>query len=306
MLTIKQIAWLLRNTAGEASLMISNGLAAGHVAPESRLTYMKFARRHRDRMERAGDGGSGMQLPPALSTAMAATKTAYFDPEYLALRDRLLNALVAGEKPEMTANQWSPITVGRMAARGHRRRTRAGRRQGPHRGAAFRGPALAGRCSSCCWPSALALTFGAMMAVTRRVIRPLHTMRDAMLKVAAGDLTVDTGYAERRDEIGALAGALETFKQQAADKLRIEAQERERNAGAAARQQAIEAYVGEFESHGAPDAAAAGRRLQPDADDLVGPVGGLPPDQRARPGRREGLRRGLDERRERRFGVARN
>src|SRR6202044_3864819 len=96
--------------------------------------------------------------------------------------------------------------------------------------------------------SALALTCGAMMAVTRRVIKPLHTIRDAMLKVASGDLGVDSGYAQRRDEIGALAGALETFKQQATDKIRIEQQERERNAGAAARQQAIEGYVGEFES----------------------------------------------------------
>ena len=92
-----------------------------------------------------------------------------------------------------------------------------------------------------------------MMLVTRRVIKPLHNMRDAMLKVAAGDLAVDTGYAARQDEIGALAGALETFKQQAEDKVRIEAQERERNAGATARQQAIESYVGEFENHGAPD-----------------------------------------------------
>ena len=49
--------------------------------------------------------------------------------------------------------------------------------------------------------AALALTFGAMMAVTRRVIKPPHNMRDAMLKVASGDLTVDTGYGERRDEI---------------------------------------------------------------------------------------------------------
>ena len=57
-----------------------------------------------------------MQLPPALSAAMAATKTAYFEPEYLALRDRLLTALIAGEKPELTANQWSPVTVGRLAA----------------------------------------------------------------------------------------------------------------------------------------------------------------------------------------------
>jgi methyl-accepting chemotaxis protein len=87
-----------------------------------------------------------------------------------------------------------------------------------------------------------------MMAVSRRVIKPLRTMRDAMLKVAAGDLSVDTGYAKRHDEIGALAGALETFKQQAADKLRIEDQERERNAGAAARQRMIETHVGEFEN----------------------------------------------------------
>jgi methyl-accepting chemotaxis protein len=84
--------------------------------------------------------------------------------------------------------------------------------------------------------------------VTRRIIHPLHTMRDAMLKVASGDLGVDTGYAQRRDEIGALASALETFKQQATDKLKIEAQERERNANTATRQRAIEVYVGEFES----------------------------------------------------------
>ena len=95
---------------------------------------------------------------------------------------------------------------------------------------------------------AIALTVGAMIMVGRRVITPLHNMRDAMLKVASGDLGVDSGYAARSDEIGALAGALETFKQQATDKVRIEKQERERNAGAAARQQAIENYVGEFES----------------------------------------------------------
>jgi methyl-accepting chemotaxis protein len=93
----------------------------------------------------------------------------------------------------------------------------------------------------------MVLAIGAMTAVTRRVIHPLHNIRDAMLKVAGGDHSVDTGYAARKDEIGALAGALETFKQQAADKLRIEAQERERNAAAAARHRAIESCVGEFE-----------------------------------------------------------
>src|SRR6202035_4796419 len=43
-------------------------------------------------------------------------------------------------------------------------------------------------------------------------------------------------------------GALGTFKQQAVEKARIEQQERERNAGALNRQQAIEGYIGEFEN----------------------------------------------------------
>jgi methyl-accepting chemotaxis protein len=96
--------------------------------------------------------------------------------------------------------------------------------------------------------AAIALTFGAMTMVGRRVITPLHTIRDAMLKVAGGDLAVANVYADRQDEIGALAGALETFKQQAEDKLKIEAQERNRNAGAAARQKTIDSCVAEFET----------------------------------------------------------
>ena len=57
-----------------------------------------------------------MQLPPAISSAMAATKTAYFEPQYLSLRERLLTQVASGEKAEMTANQWTPVTVGRLSA----------------------------------------------------------------------------------------------------------------------------------------------------------------------------------------------
>src|SRR5439155_24741072 len=190
---------------------------------------------------------SGMQLPPALASAITATKSSYFEPQYLQLRDRLMTVMAAGEKAEMTANQWTPLTVGRLgaavtvaeaaldAAKEHSLAQYASARN-----------SLSVQLVLLC--GAIALTLGAMTMVGRRVITPLHNMRDAMLKVASGNLAVDTGYATRSDKIGALAGALETFKQQAMDKVRIEAQERERNAGAAARQQAIENYVGEFES----------------------------------------------------------
>src|SRR3954452_25242545 len=247
LLAIKQIAWLLRNTAGEASLLISNGLGAGKATQEAGMAHARFSGGADAAWNALELTAAGMQLPPALSSALAATKRAYFEPQYLALRDRLLTALIAGEKPELTANQWSPITVGRLsaavnvaegaldAARDHTVLQYSAAR----RSLVLQLVLLA---------AAFALTFGAMIAVTRRVIKPLHNMSDAMLKVAAGDLSVDTGYAQRKDEIGALAGALETFKQQAEDKIRIEAQERERNAGATARQRAIESHVGEFET----------------------------------------------------------
>jgi methyl-accepting chemotaxis protein len=247
LLAIKQIAWLLRNTGGEASLIVSKGLASGKITPEIRTNYVKFLGGTETAWNALELTAAGMQLPPALSTALAATKTAYFEPSYLALRERLISTLAAGDKAEMTANQWSPVTVGRLgsavnvaeaaldAAREHTVMQQAEARHS----LILQLGLLA---------LAVALTFAAMMAVTRRVIKPLHNMRDAMLKVAAGDLTVDTGYVQRQDEIGALAGALETFKQQAVDKLRIEAQERERNVGASARQQAMEAHVGEFET----------------------------------------------------------
>ncbi len=247
LLAIKQIAWLLRNTAGEASLLVSNAITAGQLLPETHLKYVKFVGGTEIAWNALELTASGTQLPPALSAVMAATKTAYFEPDYLALRDRLLTTLMAGGKPELTANQWTPITVGRLssAVRVAEAALEAAKdHTSSQHSAALRSLVL----QLVLLASALGLTFGAMMAVSRRVIKPLHNMRDAMLKVASGDLTVDTGYAARRDEIGALAGALDTFKQQAADKIRIETQERERNAGAATRQQAIEAYVSDFES----------------------------------------------------------
>ncbi|MCP1760076.1 methyl-accepting chemotaxis protein [Bradyrhizobium japonicum] len=246
LLSIKQSAWLLRNTAGEASLIVSTGLAAGKITPEGRYNYTQFVGGTAAMWKALELSTSGMQLPPALASAMTAAKTAYFEPQYLTLRDRLADTLAKGEKAEMTANQWSPLTVGRMAsavAVAEAALDAARAYTLDQRGAAQRALIV----QLILLALAIGLAAGAVTLVSRRVIHPLNTIRDAMLKVAGGDLAVDTGYLDRQDEIGALAGALETFKKQATEKLKIEAQERERNVGAAARQRAVETYVGEFE-----------------------------------------------------------
>ncbi|MEN3350456.1 MAG: hypothetical protein V7632_4091 [Bradyrhizobium sp.] len=223
LLAIKQIAWLLRNTAGEASLIVSTGLNKGSVTPEIRTSYTKFVGGIEAAWSALELTTAGMQLPQALSSAMAANKTAYFEPQYLTLRDRLLDTLAAGGKPELTANQWTPLTVGRLAAavgvaEGALDAARA------HAASQYSSAREALIMQLALLAVAIGLTVAAQLLVGRRVIAPLRRMRDAMLKVAAGDLSVDTGYAGRGDEIGALAGALETFKHQAEEKVRIEGQ----------------------------------------------------------------------------------
>ena len=197
-------------------------------------------------VEGAGTGELGHAIAAGARRRHGRHQDRLFRAALAGLRERLANALSEGDKAEMTANQWSPITVGRISARPRSPKPpskppRA--RTLDQRGSALRAltvqlvllgsPAVSPSAPSC--------------RVTAASSRRCNKMRDAMLKVAGGDLAVETGYRDRNDEIGALAGALETFKQQAAEKVKIEEQERERNAGATARQRAIEAYVVEFE-----------------------------------------------------------
>jgi methyl-accepting chemotaxis protein len=246
MLQMKQTAWMLRNTAGEASLIVSTGLAKGSVPAEAPAKYAGFVGGSIALWDVLEDMASGRPVPQRLAKAMAEAKTAYFAPEYTATRDRILSTLVKGEKPEMTANQWSPYTVGRLAAvvavaeaaldaaKDH---------------AATQQSAAAWELGTQLGLLIIALTFalGLMSTVSRRVIRPLHQIQDAMLKVASGDLSAEAAFPGRTDEIGALAGALGTFKQNAAEKARIEEEQKDRNAQRAKRQEAIEGYIKSFE-----------------------------------------------------------
>src|SRR5205085_11041673 len=138
----------------------------------------------------------------------AAVQSAYFDPQYTGLRDRLIAAAIKGEKGEITALQWSPISVEHMssavavaeAALDLAKDYAGGRHQNALESLIAQLSLLL---------VAVVVSIGAMAMVSRRVIGPLNTIRDAMLQVAGGDLSIDTGYTQRKDEIGALAGALE-------------------------------------------------------------------------------------------------
>jgi methyl-accepting chemotaxis protein len=86
-----------------------------------------------------------------------------------------------------------------------------------------------------------------LLAISRRVIRPLNAIRDAMSQLAAGTLTETTSFHYHDDEIGALASTLHVFQEQAVAKVQLEEAGQEGRTRDAARQQTVEAQIRTFE-----------------------------------------------------------
>jgi methyl-accepting chemotaxis protein/CHASE3 domain sensor protein len=95
-----------------------------------------------------------------------------------------------------------------------------------------------------------ALLLGGLLAwlISRAITRPLAGITQAMGRLAQGDLAIDVTNAQRRDEIGALARALEIFKINAQEMKRLEAEQAAAEQRAAAeRKQAMMRLADNFE-----------------------------------------------------------
>ena len=100
-----------------------------------------------------------------------------------------------------------------------------------------------------------AIAIGAMVFVFLGIARPLVALVDSMKKLGEGDFSVVLPGLGRKDEIGAMAGAVEQFKTKAEEKARAEAAAKaEQDRAAAAKRKAdmvkladeFEAAVGEI------------------------------------------------------------
>lgn len=247
LLLVKQLAWLLRNTAGDTSQLIANALSSGSPPPDAARTYYKLLGGMDAAWSALELAAAGNQFPSDVTSALAEAKVAYFDAQYVSLRDRLFEAIISGQPAEMTMIQWTPYSVARMGSAV----TVAERALGA---AKDRGVVLYDTAQHALIVQlilqlgSILLAVAAMVAVNRRAIVPLQKIRNAMIEVADGHIDADVPYLHRHDEIGALAGALGTFKQNAQEKARIESEQAERSKAATNRQRAIESFIASFES----------------------------------------------------------
>ena len=211
MMEVKQLAWQARNSAGEASLLISLGISTGKVAPDIQRKYDTYVGGSVDDWASIETLLFGVPLQPAFADALANAKRVYFDPDYIAFREKTLATLIAGQKPEITPDRWGQYVVPKLGAmlavaEGALDAARA-QAMADWQAAAWQ-LAVAG--------SLLVLTIvmvaASLMVVGRRVIRPLQAIRDTMLKLAEGQVAITIPGAGRTDEIGQMADAVQIFR----------------------------------------------------------------------------------------------
>ncbi|HEX3920285.1 MAG TPA: methyl-accepting chemotaxis protein [Caulobacteraceae bacterium] len=71
---------------------------------------------------------------------------------------------------------------------------------------------------------ALLLAMATGWLLTSAIAKPVSQMTDAMKRLAGGDNTVAVPAVGRKDEVGLMAGAVQTFKEAAIEKIRVEAE----------------------------------------------------------------------------------
>ncbi len=76
--------------------------------------------------------------------------------------------------------------------------------------------------ASICALAVLAVMGTAGLVIAARLTSPLTTLAGLMNRLNDGEKTITVGYTERRDEVGTMARALESFRQSAIDKERVE------------------------------------------------------------------------------------
>jgi methyl-accepting chemotaxis protein len=248
MIELKQLAWMIRDTAGEASVMISRALAGTRLPPDARAEYTRRNGGAAALWSAMDDLVAGLGLPQSVSDTLAGAKQRFFAADYVATRDRLLDELLGGKPTEMTADEWSPYTVSRLGET--QKVAIAALGEAKARATSLFDQAVARMVLLVALLAAsLLISVGGIALMTRRVIGPLHGLRDAMLKLAGGDLTIDAPFTDRHDEIGALARSFGVFRQSAHDAARLTAEQDAANRARERRAAEIDRLVAAFEAH---------------------------------------------------------
>ena len=245
LVTMRRAGWMVRSAVGDVALAMSSAISAGRgwTPDEARAAL---------RAQGQVDAGwaqlqqAAPRLPPALREAMT-TATPMITGPLAAQRDALLPALLRGQRAEVEQAAFRDPQVAALASVNtlpnaafeamvaHARAADARAAWG-----LFGGLALLA--------VALLLAAGGLVATRRLVLRPLARATAAMDRLAARDLTVEIPDRERANEIGAIARAVQNFKDGLIEAERLAAEQAAAQAARLARAERLSRATDGFET----------------------------------------------------------
>ncbi len=239
LLELKQLAWMARNAAGDASLMVSNGINGQPNPPEPLVKYAGHVGKLDAAWSALEDLAAGLPLPASFTEAMDKAKHGFLAPDYTELRLKTLKAVLAGEKIGYTADDWGAMSIAKLASLlgvAEAALNAAKEHASSQHAVAMR--SLLQQLGLLFLAAAFAI--GMMLLVSRRIINPLRTIQAAMHKFATGDMSALVSFGDRSDEIGALASTMQFFRNNMIEAERRREEQKTAEARAAAERAAVE------------------------------------------------------------------
>ena len=233
MMALKQLAWIMRNASGDASLLVTNALAGLPIPADAMALYTGHVGKTEGAWAAFEDLVAGMSLPAGLKGSIETVKQEFFGRDYLELRTQILKAKIAGTDPGIAMEKWTPFTIAKLALVVNAAESAldaAKEHAATQRSAAIQSLIMQFGLL------AIAIFFGGvmMLVVSHRVTGPLAKIQSVMLRLSQGDMSAAVSFAGRKDEIGALAETTDLFRNSLTEaaRLRGEQDEAERRANA--------------------------------------------------------------------------
>jgi methyl-accepting chemotaxis protein len=238
LMELKNLAWTVRYTAGDVSVMVSNPMSGQPVPPNAMQLYIAGVARIDSVWAVLEAMAAALPLPRRFTDAHGVAKKEFFSQEFTDLRFKAFKAVIAGEPTGYTVATWTPISVPKLTALlgvAEAVLDVAKEHAAEQRSAAVRSLAI----QLTLLGIAILIAGAMMVVVSRRVTRPLLHIQAAMLKLAGGDHSAEVSFGDRKDEIGALGTATQAFKSSMveAERLRTAQKAAESRAGEIRRQE---------------------------------------------------------------------
>jgi methyl-accepting chemotaxis protein len=220
---IRVISWNMRDTAGRERATISQAMSSKSPLSATNIAFITSIRAQVDQFWTLLQTNLVADENPAVLKGLQSIKDGYFG-KFRPLAAQMREASATGSYP-MSLPQWVDVSTPLLATildvmEGANAASEA-------RTAAFRADATRSLVINVgLLLLGVMLLVGAIAFAVFGIARPMRALTGGMLELAGGNFNVALPGRGRKDEIGDIANAVETFKIKAAEKAHVEAEER--------------------------------------------------------------------------------